>query len=530
MKTNKPLLVLSLVTILLFSCHRGSGEETKGGAPAPGVPAGNDSVGPGTTVTTMDRFIGANAFIDDPVDKLAAVGFIREYHNWAWDEGDGASNYPGFPNNQIKFAPSYPGWSFDDFYQGLKQNNVQVAPCLQGSVNWLPHSGDYNSDNKPLDAIGADPTSPYSYYAKANHLYQFAARYGSVKVPDANLLLAAGQPRLSGLNYLNYIEDWNEQDKNWSGRDAEFLPEEYAAMASADYDGHCNTLNKFGKQYGIKNADPSLKLVMGGLSNVDINYIKRMKSWFEANRKDKQFAADVLNFHIYAFKDGQSWQGGGPALSPEDARFKEKLAAVVAYRDQNLPGKEVWVSEFGWDTNPQSVLAPPPIGSMDMQEIQAIWLVRAYLAFAAAGVDRAQMYMSRDYDPNNKTWFSSTGLMGPKGDFTPKKSWYYVYTLKNVLTNMHFMGSQNSTDPNVLVYKFKDVASSKGVYVVWAKTSKDYKVPGYTLSIPAAKSAQLTSLVPGSNQGTTQSLTISQGTVHFDVSEKPVFLQTDAIN
>ncbi|MBO9619029.1 MAG: hypothetical protein J7539_08350 [Niabella sp.] len=523
MQTNKLLLIPGFVTFLLFSCHIGNGKERQGAA-------GSDSVHRGTRVTTMDHFIGANGFIDDPVDKLAAVGFIREYHNWAWDEGNYSSAYPGFPNNQMQFAPSYPGWSCDDFYRSLKQNAIQVSPCLQVSVNWLPHSGDFNGDNKPLDSIGANPASPYSYYAKANYSYQFAARYGNVKVPEANLLLAGNQPKLSGLNYLNYVEDWNEQDKKWRGRDAEFLPEEYAAMASADYDGHCNTMNKYGKQYGIKNADPSLKLVMGGLVDVNIDYIKRMKSWFENNRKDKKFAADVLNFHIYAFKGG-SWQGGGPALSPEDAHFREKLSAIVAYRDHNLPGKEVWVSEFGWDTNPQSVLAPPPIGSMDLQEVQAIWLVRAYLAFAAAGVDRAQMFVSRDVNPNDKTWFSSSGLIGPKGNFTPKKSWYYVYTLKQVLTNMYFIGTLRSPDPNVLIYKFKDASSTKGVYVVWAKTSKDYKIAGYALPVPAAaKNIQLTTMTPGKNQGSTQNLSVNKGNVYFDVSEKPVFVKTDVMN
>ena len=34
----------------------------------------------------MDQFVGTNAFIDDPLDKLAVpVGFVREYHSWQWD-------------------------------------------------------------------------------------------------------------------------------------------------------------------------------------------------------------------------------------------------------------------------------------------------------------------------------------------------------------------------------------------------------------------------------------------------------------
>ncbi|HEX7755025.1 MAG TPA: hypothetical protein VF421_06775, partial [Niabella sp.] len=185
---------------------------------------------------------------------------------------------------------------------------------------------------------------------------------------------------------------------------------------------------------------------------------------------------------------------------------------------------------FGWDTNPQSVLCPPKIGNMDVQEIQGIWLLRAYLAFAAAGVDRAQMFMSRDVNPDDKTWFSSSGLMGPKGDFTPKKSWYYVYTLKNVLQHTRYIGNQETKDPNILIYKFKDIASSKGVYVVWARTSKDYKVTDFPISIPAnVKEARLITLLPGNTDGDMQNLTISKDNVYIDVSEKPVFIAVDNI-
>ncbi|RYG56160.1 hypothetical protein EON80_29700 [bacterium] len=37
----------------------------------------------------MDELIGTNAFIDDPVERMQAVGFVREYHSWSWDVGDG---------------------------------------------------------------------------------------------------------------------------------------------------------------------------------------------------------------------------------------------------------------------------------------------------------------------------------------------------------------------------------------------------------------------------------------------------------
>jgi hypothetical protein len=69
------------------------------------------------------------------------------------------------------------GWNFDDYYAKLKNAGVTVAPAIKGSVDWL--SKDRN--HKPV-AQGEDAASPSSYKAHADHLFQFAARYGSTKV------------------------------------------------------------------------------------------------------------------------------------------------------------------------------------------------------------------------------------------------------------------------------------------------------------------------------------------------------------
>lgn len=477
-----------------------------------------------TDTITMDKFIGINGFVDDPIDKLQAVGFVREYHNWSWDEGNGDIQYPGFPNNKIQFAPSGPGWSYDDYYGKLKDKHIAICPCIQGSVSWLHGKNNYPFDYKPIDFEGANPESAQSYYKKSNFMFQFAARYGTAKIPIENLKLADNQQKISGLGLIKYIEDWNEQDKKWKGDDAYFSPEAYAAMASADYDAHCNTLKRIPGNYGIKNADSSMKLVMGGLSSLNLDYIKRMQKWFEQNRKDKKFAVDVINFHIYAFKNGGNWGASGPAVSPEEAHFREKLSEIVKFRNEYLPNVEVWISEFGWDTNPQSPLCAQPIGPFDIQDMQGIWIVRAYLAFAAAGVDRAQLYMSRDVNPNDATWFATCGIMGQKGDFTPKKSWYYVYTLKNILMNKRYAGQMQSPDPNILIYKFQNIANKDITYAVWAKTSKNYTVENFSLSVPSSKQITQINLTPGSTTGQTSILTVRNGQVNIHVSEKPVFI------
>jgi hypothetical protein len=487
----------------------------------------------------MDKFMGANSFVDDPVDKMQAVGIIREYHPWNWDEAgtwnDGKLNYPGYPNNEIKWAPSYAGggwWNFDDFYTKVTNAGLLISPVITRTVKWLHGGNNFPAHDKPVDEPGASTTNPHSYEKKAHHMYQYAARYGSTAVPLDKLTLAPGQPKNTGMNLLKYIEDWNEQDKTWEGAAAQFSPQEYAAMASANYDGHARTMTQGSGTFGVKNADPDIKLVMGGISKLKLDYIKQMKAWFEANRPDGKFAADVINVHHYSWS-GKGPSGGGPALSPEADNFRGRMEEFVNYRNEHLPGLEVWISEFGWDTNPDSPLRVPQISGNDMQETQGQWLVRAYLAFAAAGVDRAQMYMLRDEfepgHPNISIQFATSGLIGHKGDWTPKKSWYYVYTLKNTLTNMVYIGEQASSDPNVLIYKFKDVNSNKGAYVAWAKTSSGYQKQDLHINVPGATSATLIKMTPGDTDGVSSTLSVSGGKVSVDVSERPVFINVNSI-
>lgn len=489
------------------------------------------------THTTVDQFMGTQAFIDDPIDKMQCVGFIREYHNWNWDEGNiwtggGNLDYQGYPNNQMKWAPSEAGWNFDGYYSNVKKANLVISPVIQGSVAWLQGRADFRNNQKPIDSTALNTTDPFSYKAKAFHMYQFAARYGSKKVPDSLLALAPGQPRLSGLNLIGYVEDWNEQDKDWEGEHAYFSPEEYAAMCSADYDGHGGTMNTGTVSFGVKSADPNMKLVMGGLAYPDLDYIIAMHRWFEQNRADKKFAADVINVHWYSWADGKGPHGGGPAKSPEEDDLEGRMKEFVEYRDEFLSGEtEVWISEFGYDTHPESPLRVPVIDGCDAEEVQAQWIVRAYLAFAAAGVDKAMQYMLRDVDPSSSVQFASSGLVSKKGEWKPKKSWYYVYTMKNVLTGMKFIGKMSSGHDEVLIYKFKKVDESAGAYVLWCPTAKNLTVKSFQLPVSAnVKSISSIEMTPGDTNGIEAELKIEEGKVFINVSERPVFVCVNHID
>ncbi|MBO9610465.1 MAG: fibronectin type III domain-containing protein, partial [Paenibacillaceae bacterium] len=477
---------------------------------------------------TMDQLIGINAFIDDRKDRMQVAGFVREYHNWDWDEGDLAhwgtihTDYPGYPNNLNKFNPTYAssgGWNFDAYYDDLKNLGITVSPAIKESVSWMTIS----KHNKPIDS-GQSALDPASYAAHSDHMFQYAARYGSTAVADSKLKLAADQPRSSGLGTLQYFEDWNEQDKWWEGRNSFFTPYEYAAMASADYDGD---QRRMGDTFGVKNADPNAKLVMSGLADPNLDYIKALKFWSDWNRGGS-VPFDVINIHHYS-NNGTDQTTGTVGISPEADNLKTLLKKFVDYRNQYMPGKEVWITEFGYDINAVSVQRAPAIGNKSAQEVQGEWLVRSYLAASAAGIDKASMYMLRDVNPNSTTKFDSAGLTSTLGtQEVPKISWYYVYTLKNQLTGMRYDSEVASDNGNVRIYKYVNDANNKDVYVLWAPTSNDTVVTDYALALEnAGTSVSLVTMEEGDTDGVTSALTVAGGAVSVDVSERPVFVVVD---
>lgn len=473
----------------------------------------------------MDSFIGVNGFVDDPVDRIAACGHLREYHQWQWDEGNTDASYPGYPGHQLAWSPSWVsgpgwGWDFDRFYQQLKTAGVEAAPCLQGCAPYLVGYDSNRGDEKPV-IKGGDPTQPRSYVAHASYLFQFAARYGGTPVDETLLKLKSGQPVRSGLGLVRYMENWNEPDKWWKSRAEMFSPIELAAMCSADYDGHRGSM---GRTVGVKNADPGMRLVMGGLARPEIEYLKAMKLWSDLNRGG-DFPADVVNLHHYSNDTGGQGGQSKTGVSPEADGLRERFERVVEWRNRFLPDREVWISEFGYDTNPNSSQHAPAIGAADAEEVQAQWIVRSFLALAAAGVDRAQVYMLRDVNPASATQYDSSGLTSEKGKHEPKRAWYYLAALRSALRGTRFEAEIPSGDARVRIHKFRsDDTAPRHVYVLWCPTVNQTQVQGFELDVAHASSATLIALEPGEAEGKKTPLTVRNGRIVVNVSERPVFV------
>lgn len=494
--------------------------------------------------TTVDRFVGVNTWIDVPDSIHDAAGIIREYHPWRWDEGDGVP-YPGYPNNEIKFQPSYAGGGAfrpDDYYQAMHDRGIEVSVCLQENPgSWLVPSG--NRQAYPIDAPGLPSTSPYSYEARAHYIYQYVARYGSHAVDTATLTLASDQQKRTGLGWVRYYEDWNEQDKTWGGTDSEFQPAQYAAMLSADFDGHGRTLPGW-ETKSLKVADPNAHMVMGGLYNFDncVNYLEGMRYWCQYYRPDGKLPMDVINVHHYLTSTNAPKAGE----SPEQNNWYPRLKALTNWRDTYAPEKEVWISEFGYGFQEGNLGYATPYGPYSSDEVEIMWNIRTMAYALKAGVDRMMLYSIRSI--NADAWSNNPGVLWPftmgltyycasgagcnptafhnagHQPYEKRPIWYALKTFKDQLAGMEYIG--DDTKGNVRIFKFKQVRGPQGAYLAFIDTHYNQNIPNYKLKVGPANQATRIDF-DLSDDGYASNLSIHNGFIATTLSEMPCIILVD---
>lgn len=444
--------------------------------------------------------IGANAFCDDPYTALSALGNVREYYNWSWLTDKEGNHYFNRIVNK------------DNFYRTMQSMGISMVPCLQGINDHFVGNGENIKDifNTIPVEDGADTLDPASYALHGNAMYNLAARYGSnTDIDPATLNVGDGDIQV-GLNYLEGIETWNEQDKTWETKQSYFHPYEYAAMVSTDYDGHEGTV----PNAGVKTADPNFKLVMGGVAGGDraVEYLSLMKSWFDYNRTDGKFALDTINYHDY-ITDTEA---------PENSDFRQNARNIIEWTNENAPGRDVWLSEFDIVADDKKIEGVDSHQNQEYAKARAERLLRAFLVGEREGLDRMSMFMLRD------EWsgvYANSGLTTGKGDWDKKTSWYYLACATDTLKNADLIDF--SEQDNVYLYTYQDRDTSEVIYAVWSPTADGSEISDYQLTVGSPDKAIQVTPSDRFKEGSKEILPVSsEGTVTIQVSETPVFVKT----
>ena len=482
-----------------------------------------------------------------PIDSVKCTTVLREYHNFGW-----SYDVSKYGSKASFFTVDYWPGNFDKEYKAFKEAGINVIPCIQWSLgNGETISYKVDENNLPVYENGKlvrtsfwERFDPNTYFVYADNLFAFSARYGSnnsYELLDIANRYCSSEASV-GQGTIQWIEMGNEPDGGWNGIHNYLSAYQLAAATSAAYDGHCKTLkapSNDGYHFGIKNADPNMKAALAGVSGVSNEYIMALCYWMRANRQDGSVAFDAFNVHHYMTKqveleNGHTYTVGA---SPEETNLAGVLSALVETRDKYYPDKEVWITEFGWDTNQSysTSTSAHAYGEYTGRQVQAMWLTRAYLIISSTGVDKATMYMCEDVgSPENEAVgkYGSAGVIAyvrnENGELVEEKkdSYYYLYTLKSTLGDYTFNGEIKAYDDNVMIYEYK-TNEGKTAYAVWCPTSDGTRVDGYQLKIDGT-SATLVEAKYGDTDGVKTNLTADDyGYVSVNVSESPVYIVVD---
>jgi hypothetical protein len=211
---------------------------------------------------------------------------------------------------------------------------------------------------------------------------------------------------------------------------------------------------------GFRAGDPKLKIATCAV------FVGPSKRYFKSVDTVARLESlyDVVNFHLYAEVEGwPTWRRS----YPEDPKiaFRKDLRTMVAWRDQHVPDKELWLTEFGWDASTKPAPATGDFakweGSTEVQQAQ--WIVRAWLLTVRERIDRAYLFFFNDDDQP-----SVHGSAGVTRNFQPKPSYYAAAWLQRSLGDYRFTRVIREEAEDCYAYEFTHgTEPQKRVLAVW---------------------------------------------------------------
>lgn len=489
--------------------------------------------------TPLKNMFGINAyewnFLENPVfpndrkhifgDKMSLIktfSGVRHYLNWDRIEST---------KEEYTFNPAFNGnWNYDVIYQRCKQEGILVLVDLKNLPLWMMNTYPASSrDNENAPVPYAERLNdPASYADQARAAFQFAARYGYNKNTDKSLVKVVTKKRYPddvpntpniGMGLIKYMECGNERDRWWGADETHQNPEEYAANMSAFYDGN---MGRLGPNAGVKTADPNMQVVMGGLASADINYVQRMINWCKKYRGYKKDGSinlcfDVINYHLYS-NDGdvRTHKRAHTGIAPEISNDGSIANAFVKLANSLPQRPEVWVTETGYDINPESYQKAEAIGKKTILENQADWILRSSLLYIRFGIKRLFFYQLFDDHAGGTTQYATSGLA--EGIKRRPASDYILQTSK-------LMGDYNyiktiSRDPLVDQYQL----GVKTMYILMVPDETG-RTGSNSLDLGKAKHANIYHLKIGADVMDKTLVNTINGKLKVEVTETPVFVE-----
>lgn len=403
---------------------------------------------------------------------------------------------------------------------GLNGHTVQFKPDLYRPVARLVR--DYHPVEWDLGAKTSEP-APFPF---AKNRVDWSQVYGSWKekgwTTDACLMFETIP-----------LEDWNnlEKEARAYGEDfaREFGPDgerklvesveignEPGKWKDADYRRVFRAMAS-----GIRAGDPKMKVATCNLTTGPGGAYEKSVACLGG----MDHLIDVLTVHTYAQLTGwPTWRRSFPE-DPALPNYLQDVEDLCAWRDRHLPGKPVWITEFGYDctTQPQekSGTFSKWEGVSDKQQAQ--WIVRSLLVFSAMPVERAYIYFFNDDD--KAQLHAGAGLTR---NFQPKPSFHAVSHLQKTLGDYHFERMVSNEAGKIRIQEYRHGGNPKKIiWAVWSPTGGNASHLATLKGLPGRLSSSA-NMPLGDERSEVEVAANSEKTeIKMIVTESPTFLQFD---
>ncbi len=232
---------------------------------------------------------------------------------------------------------------------------------------------------------------------------------------------------------------------------------------------------------------------------------------------------DVVNVHSYAFKEGwPTWR----RTYPEDPTIPhlKSIGDVIRWRDAHAPGKEIWLTEFGYD----SATKPPKsdgqwkqwVGVTDRE--QAKYIVRSFLVLSSMDLDRAYLYFFNDKD--EAQLHAASGITR---NYQPKPSFHAMAHLYKTLRDYRYARAVTRDEGHLYCFEYQHATKpAERIYVAWSPRG-DTKSTFRSLLGPSADRIYKAERMATSASGSTKvEWKAGSDDVEIEIGDEPVFLWT----
>jgi len=361
-------------------------------------------------------------------------------------------------------------------------------PFAKNKVDWSKVYGSWKEKGWTTDACLMFETVPLAAWSD---LERDAKTYGTAFAREFG---PSGKRAL-----VESVEIGNEPGK-WSDTDYTRL---FRAMAT-----------------GIRAGDPRMKIASCNLSIGGGDYSKSVGCLEKMPE-----LVDVLTLHSYAQLTGwPTWKRSFPE-DPALPEYLKDIRDLCAWRDQHLPGKPVWITEFGYDstTKPQEESGDFAKweGVTDLQQAQ--WIVRSLLVFSAMPVERAYVYFFNDED--KASLHASSGLTR---NFKPKPSLHAVSHLQKTLGDYRFVRIVTNKPGKLRVHEYQNGNNPKQlIWAIWSPSSGDAGESTRLASVPGKLVSSTIMPLTESPVTAGTARQIQPGIVEVTVAETPEYLMLE---